>query len=309
MRKGLQAIENAIAESASRGSRGGRLGYFNLKADESIVVRFLTDMTDVITTDFYEFIVGSDGKGQNFVVSTDYYEDPTVKDWVRELGGRQKDYGSSDLIDPIPKTRSVAIAVVRKEVAKEGANGRPQLSYEDEWEEIEIKPKDGPARTYEARKFIIIRQAYKNFWSPLKANFDEYGTICDRDYKIKRTGKTTDTNYSFIGKREDPDWNNDGSSYTELHKFYGYGTGTSVDGEPLTPESEDRFAYCPMTLEEWCEDSCSERRVKYFLLGEGRDKKDETPSAAADDGDEAQAAPPPSRNGGGTLSERLARHK
>jgi len=56
--KGVAAIEEAIEQSAKGGGiYQGRLGYLNLKADESVVVRFLTDMTDVITVDFYEFIV------------------------------------------------------------------------------------------------------------------------------------------------------------------------------------------------------------------------------------------------------------
>lgn len=319
MRKGIQALDDAI-ESANQGGGGysGRLGYFNLKADDSLIVRFLTDLPEVLTVDFYEFIKDNKDKPQNFIVRPDLLEDPEAEDYVLNYGGQQQDYATKELGEPTPKRRTVGIAVVRKEIVREGNNGRPQMDYTDEWTEVELK-----SGKFEARKFIIIKQAYKNFWSPLRVLYDEYGTICDRDYKITRVGKKTDTNYSIIPKREDPDWDM-ATSYPELLARYGYGTGTNVEGKEITPESEDRFAYCPMTLDEWADDHCSEKRVKFFLgslaerekieKGDG-DETDAkaTPAAtstAADDGDEAQASPPAASAGNGkSLQERLAAHK
>jgi hypothetical protein len=316
VRKGLQAVEEEL-EKSKGGGFTGRLGYLNLKADESIVVRFLTDFPDVGTVDFYEFIVDNKDKGQNFVVSSDYYEDDSVKDWVLELGGKQQDYQTKELIDPQPKARGVGIAVVQKEVVSEGPNGRPKMSYEDDWDrDIEIKGKDGKVKKYEGRKFIVIKQAHKNFWAPLKAIYKEEGTICDRPYKIVRVGGNTDTTYSFMGKQPDPEWDNE-TSYEALHKAYGYGL-TAKERESIP--DEERFAYCPQTLDEWCIDSCSESRVKFFLGSlsdrEAKFKSDpvkDAPDFAKGEDDEAQAAPPPSSNGKDKsdlpLSERLARHK
>lgn len=311
---GLKAINDAIAESAKGGGGfSGRLGYFNLKADESIALRFLTDVDDILTVDFYEFIQDNKGKPQNFVVRPDLLDDPNAEDYVLTYGGQQKDYGSSDLTEPTPKTRTVALAVVQKEVVSEGANGRKVVSYEDEW--VDIETKNG---TFEGRQFIIVKQAYKNFWSPLVSHYDENGTLCDRVYKIKRNGKGTDTNYSFMEKAVDQDWNHDGSSYKELQRLYGYGTNTNIDGEELTQDSPDRFAYCPQTLTEWAEYMASEDRVKFFL-GDASEREEKEQARSSDsktgdgslqaDDDEAQAAPAPKSSGSGSLQERLAKHR
>lgn len=327
MRKGLKALDDAIADSAKGGgSYKGRLGFFNVKAGETITLRFLTDLDDTVTCDFYEFIQDNKDKGQNFVVSTDYYDEDApdsvrdksgnIIDWVKELGGKQVDYQTKDLVDPQPKTKTVAIAVVKKEVVSEGPKGRPVTSSEDLWEEVEAKGPDGNLKKYEARKYIVIRQAYKNFWQPLRDIYDEYGTICDRDYRIKRLGEKLDTSYGFVGRKEDPEWDPE-TSYAALQEAYGYGTDKSD-----VPDDE-RFAYCPQTLEEWLEDSCSEDRVKFFLgplsdreAKEKGNKPDAetttTTSTANDDSDEGQAAPPPSANGkaaSGSLAARLAAHK
>ncbi|QZE10506.1 ssDNA binding protein [Mycobacterium phage ScoobyDoobyDoo] len=300
---GLKAINDAIAES-SKGGGGfsGRLGYFNLKPDESIALRFLTDVDDILTVDFYEFIQDNKGKSQNFVVRPDLLDDPNAEDYVLTYGGMQKDYGSTDLTEPTPKTRTVALAVVQREVVTENDKGRKVVTYEDEW--VDIETKNG---TFEGRQFIVVKQAYKNFWSPLVGFYDENGTLCDRIYKIKRNGKGTDTSYSFMEKQIDPEWNHDGSSYKELHERYGYGTDKSS-----VPEDE-RFAYCPQTLTEWAEYMASEDRVKFFL-GDASDRDEETsgadkPPLVSDEADEAQAAPAPAPKASGSLQERLAKHR
>ncbi|ACH62160.1 hypothetical protein MYRNA_191 [Mycobacterium phage Myrna] len=305
---GLKAINDAIAESAKGGGGfSGRLGYFNLKADESIALRFLTDVDDILTVDFYEFIQDNKGKPQNFVVRPDLLDDPNAEDYVLTYGGQQKDYGSSDLTEPTPKTRTVALAVVQKEVVTQGDNGRKIVTYEDEW--VDIETKNG---TFEGRQFIIVKQAYKNFWSPLVSHYDENGTLCDRVYKIKRNGKGTDTNYSFMEKAVDPDWNHDGSSYKELQQRYGYGT------DKTDVPDDERFAYCPQTLTEWAEYMASEDRVKFFL-GDASEREEKEQARSSDNGsktgdgslqaddDEAQAAPAPKT--GGSLQERLAKHR
>lgn len=310
-KKGLKALNDAIAESAKGGGGfSGRLGYFNLKADESIAIRFLTDIDDILTVDFYEFIQDNKGRPQNFVVRPDLLDDPNAEDYVLTYGGQQKDFGSSDLTEPTPKTRTVALAVVQKEVVTKSEGGRNKVSYEDEYVDVETK-----SGTFVGRQFIIVKQAYKNFWSPLVSHYDENGTLCDRVYKIKRNGKGTDTNYSFIEKTPDPDWvyvdeGEVSPSYGELHRRYGYGTDKTGVAD------DERFLYCPQTLEEWAEYMASEDRVKFFLGDE--DEHDARSGGSGttdsdDDGDEAQAAPSPAprngRTGGGSLQDRLAKHR
>lgn len=309
-RTGLQHIEEGIAATGKTGS-AGRLGYFNLKSkpgEDSIVVRFLTDVDDILTVQFHEWILDNKGQTQNFVVAPDLYEDPSRTDYVRVYGGQSQDWGTKELSDSIPKTRTVALAVVRKEVVTEGKGGRPTVTYEDEW--VDIEGKDG--KKYQGRKFIIVKQAYKNFWQPLVDFYDEYKTLCDRDYKIKRLGKGTDTYYKIVPGREDEVW--DENSYKALHEHYGYGTDKSD-----IPDDE-RYAYCPQTLIEWAEQNCSEERVKFFLgdladreakekgqNGDSSSKASTGGGFAGSDEDEAQAAPS-SASGGMSLQQRLSRH-
>lgn len=298
IRKGIEAVDEG---GRSGGGANGRFGYFNLKKDgDSIVVRFITDLDkDVITLDFWEFIVDNKGGPQNFAVAADVFDNPNQKDYVLEYGGQQKAFGTNDLSDPTPKTRSVGLAVVCKEVATEGANGKTKITYVPE--EIDIETKKGVFKGYQ---FLIVKQAYKNFWGPLKTHWEENGkTICDRYYKIKRIGTGNDTTYSFMEKTPDLEWeDNPVESYAALKAQFGYGEAVSMD-------DEDRFKKAPQTLEEWAEESCSEQRVKFFLGSlEEREAQNSggTPSAAAADSED-EAAPAPASNLG--LAARMSRHQ
>ena len=73
-----------------------------------------------------------------------------------------------------------------------------------------------------------------------------------------------------------------------MHKFYGYGKpwpkrpqddATAQERE----EWEDRFLYCPQTLQQWAEDFSSEDRVKHWLtpVGGAADTFSSPPAAAA----------------------------
>lgn len=295
MRKGIAAVE----EAGSKGGFSGRLGYFGLKEDDSMVIRFITDLDkDVITLDFWEFIIDNKGNGQNFAVAADVYEDQKdVTDYVIEYGGQMKAWGTNDLIDPTPKTRSVGLAVVCKEVAAQGSNGRTKVTYEPEL--VDIETKNGTRQGY---KFVIVKQAYKNFWGPLKGHWEENDeTICDRYYKIKRTGNGNGTVYTFMEKQPDPDWNGL-ESYEALKAQFGYDVKVDVP-------DEDRFKYVPQTLEEWARDSCSEERVKFFLGDEAdRDAQTKGAAEADDDDDENEATVAPS-GGRTSLSARMSQHK
>jgi len=301
MPTGLARLEEAINQSAKGGGYSGRLGYLKLAADETIVIRFLTDVDDIITCDFYEWVAveGSDKKPAVFPRRPDLLEDPSAEDFVVKYGFKQTVYKSTDLGPLAPKRKTVGLAVVREEELIKG-EGRPKVTYKDKWSEVETK--DG--KKFEAREFITVNMSYKNFWAPLVGYYHEYGTLCDRDYKIKRVGGDQNTTYLIMPQREDEGWNEDGSSYAELHESYGY-------GKPSDPESDERFAYCPQTLQEWAEDQCSEQRVKYFATPSGEEESTSTPSKSlkSDDDEAGTVSPPPASSGGGSLQERLARHK
>lgn len=301
---------------SSGGGSFRRLDYFNLKDGESIVVRFLTD--EPLTVDFYEYVFDVKGKPQNFVVAPDLHADDSSwngQDWVKKYNGRSKDKGlTGEWCEPKARERTVALAVAREEAPREEGQGKVAIRYRDKLVTIKAKEgKDGPEKEYPGRQFLVVKQAYKNFWSQLIAYYHENETICDRDFKITRVGGGTETVYNIIPKREDEDFD-----IKELQARYGYGTGKTVEGEELTENHPDRFLYCPMTLEEWAEDHASEKRVRHFLVGD--DDKDESKkgdnsptqsgSSLRSGDDEAQAASPPEASQElSDLRARLERHK
>lgn len=301
---GFAGMQKAAAAAAQGGGGySGRLGYAKWESGQTLILRFLSD--DPLTVDFYEFVADNQGKTQNFIVAPDLHaDDPDWKgeDWVLKYGGMSKEYGTQNLSTPTPKTRTVAVAVLREEVARE-VDGKTVIEYQDVLREIEVK-----GEKYPAREFLLVKQAYKNFWSPIIGYYHEYGTICDRDYKITRQGGDKETTYHIIPKREDADFD-----LTALQTRYGYGTGQDADGKALTPESPDRFLYCPQTLMEWAEYYSGEDRVKFFLgdaKAEAAPAHASTPARPSSAGsDEAQAAPPPSATDFSSLRARLEAHK
>lgn len=302
-RTGFGEVEKAAEEA--KGGYSGRLGFFGLKDGESVILRFLSD--DPLTTKFYEYVQGSDGKSTSFIVAPDLYaEDPDWdgEDWVLKYGGKTKEYGSTELTDPKPVTRTVNVAVIREEVLDDTATGRRKTKTQDKLSSFENK--DGVK--FDCREFIVVRQSYKNFWASLVECFHEYGTICDRDYKITRRGGDKGTVYNIIPRDEDPDFD-----LADLHARYGYGTGKTVDGEEITPDNPDRFLYCPQTLVEWAEEMASEERAKHFLGNVKADASSRRSGGSGGDSwrgsddDEANAAPAPASDAS-ALRARLQRH-
>lgn len=313
MRTGISAVENSLKGGGSSGGgpTGRYLSYFILGDGESKVIRFLTDMDDLAVADFYEFVLDRNGKFQNFVVAPKFHaDDPSWQgeDWVRKFGGKCKVYGSNDLEDPKPRERVVGIAVEREEIPTE-VNGRRVLKTQDKLTQIEGR--DG--KMYDARNFFIVKQA-KAFWNTIVGYYHEFGTICDRDYKVTRTGTGRDVVYSVIPKNPDADWNPDGSSLAALQAQYGYGTGKDMDGNPVTQESEDRFLYITQTLKDWMTNQASEERARAALVGDDAppvNTPGPAPAWASDAADEPTAAPaaPASGTDVSSLRARLERHR
>jgi hypothetical protein len=312
MRTGINAIESLLKGSGSSGSSGptGRyLSYFILGDGESKTIRFLTDVPELAVADFYEFIVDKNGKFQNFVVAPSFHsEDPTWKgeDWVRKFGGKSKVFGTNDLEDPRPRQRIVGIAVEREEIPTE-VDGRRILRTQDLLTRIEGRE----GQQYDARNFFIVKQA-NAFWKMVLSYYGEFGTICDRDYKVTRTGTGRDVLYSVIPKTPDADWKMDGSSLKALQAQYGYGTGMDMDGNVITPESEDRFLYITQTLKDWMTNQASEERARAALVADGDTFTADTtppPSWATSAADEPNAAPAASGTDVSSLRARLERHR
>lgn len=261
MRFGLDsALEAAKSSSGGGGAPGRYLSYLILGDGETKVVRFLTDQGDIAGIRFHEFIKDKNGKFQNFVYAPDL-EDGNTVDWVEKYGGKTTDYTTKEPVESRPRMRIVGIVVEREEVPVD-EGGRRVVKTQDKL--TEFPDKDGVNHT--ARNFLVIKQSDR-FWNQMAGYHHEYGTICDRDYKITRNGVGTALTFAIVPKSPDPDWNNDGSSLAKLRAQYGYGTGQDMDGNTLTRESADRFLYCRQTLPEWLAEQGSEERAREALAG------------------------------------------
>lgn len=311
MKTGINAVENFLKGGGGGGGGdrvlGRYLNYFILGDGDTMVVRFLLDLDQLEIADFYEFVLDKNGKFQNFVVAPSYHaDDPTWQgeDWVLKFGGKTTEYMTRELIEPQPRRRLVGIAVEREEYVTE-VNGRNVTKTRDKIDRIE----DRDGKKHDARNFLIVKQA-KNFWNTITSYYHEFGTICDRDYKITRNGTGKDMVYTIIPKSPDPDWNSDGSSLKELQALYGYGTGMDANGNVISPDSEDRYLYITQTLSEWMENQASEERARAALVSSDGPADSAPAKDSWDSGsDEPNAAPSTVGAEMSSLRARLERHR
>lgn len=309
MSKGFAAAEAAAQRSGGSGSPGRFLSYFALGDGESKIIRFLTDADDIVTANFHEFLITTDADGKERFHT---FVDPTSlpgapgEDWVSKYGGKSRSFKTKQLEPSFAKARTVGIAVEREEVVSE-VGGKKKITTRDKIDKITVE-KDGVSTEYPVRTFYIIKFPWKALWAQMKAYYEEYGTVCDRDYKISRTGTQLNTVYNAVPKSPDPNFD-----LKELQAAYGYGTGTDVDGNELTADSPDRFLYIRQTLDEWIDEAADEERIKQALLGTVGANTAE--SWAGDAPDEPQsspvAAPAPvdADTAAANLRARLERHR
>lgn len=246
---GLAGVKESIDRAKSRqGGGGGNLRYFTWKDGDKHVLRFLTD--DVITTHFYEWVLGKDGKAtRDFISAPSYYEDdPNWKgeDWIQKYGGQSRDFKTKMLQEAKSRELTVGLAVKREEYSNDGKQG-----VRDVLDKIEVN-----GTSYASRFFGIVKQSHGNFWGDLLVFYNRYGTICDRDYEITREGDGKDTKYRFFALDPDPELPD--AATAQAH--YGYGKKHDAD-------DPKRFLYVPQTLTEWAEFYASEDRAKYWLEG------------------------------------------
>jgi hypothetical protein len=311
MRTGFGAVDKAAEDAKARSSQGfsGKLNYLTIKDGETKVVRFLTD--DVLTCLFYEYVVNNQGRWTDFIVPTDL--DPSNTDWVKEYGGYQLENTMSGPRVPLStKERSVGLCVLKEEHPRE-VDGKTVIGYRDVLDEVTVDGRQLPSRW-----FGVIKQSAQLFWTQMSGYHHEFGTICDRDYKIRRIGSKFDTTYQIIPRDPDPDFD-----ILAFQESYGY-------GHPRPKDDPERFLYCPMTLPQWAEDYASESRVKYWLGDSVKGQAQAQSTAAAPNvgvpversngldefhrdttqnpADEAQAAPAPAATDFSSLRARLERH-
>jgi hypothetical protein len=265
---GISHMRDAITSAekraeAARSGGGSRLNYFNWKSGDTKVLRFLTD--ELITAQFAEFIMTSTGTTQNFMIPPN---DPHILGRYQSPSpgiGWKQNFKTKALEEVKTREVGVGIAVLRDQ-KPDPETGK--LVVEDYLYEQEIE-----GVNYLTRHFGIVQQSVSNFWHTLVVScFNQFGSICDRDYLITRSGQNFDTKYSIIPLNPDPDLD----TTEKVKQFYFYGAGFDKD-------DPQRFLKCPQTLNQWAEYYAGEDRFKYWLTpGEGADapdKKKDKPAA------------------------------
>jgi len=247
-RRGIAEAEKASKAAATQ--FGPRLNFFTWKDGQSKILRFLDD--EILTGDFYQSIATNNEKVQTM----DFLQDPEGPDWVAKYGGRQKEWGTGNLITPKLRTLGVGVAVLRSEVPSRERPGKLDVIDEEA-----VAEHDG--KKFSALTFGVVKLPFPTFWDQLIGMTSRYGTICDRDYEITRIGADKTTKYKIapIDPSGQPELE-DLRDPEAVRKRYGYGVA-------FNETDPNRFLRCPLTLDQWIEDYASEKRAKFWLNGAG----------------------------------------
>ena len=186
------------AKAAVKSGNFARTEFFNLKDNETAILRFLTDADSWITVDQHQ-VVPTKGKPPDY---------PKDARWPEKMGSVcRKDpafsYGECYICDHLvdgkkvkkPAARQWALACLREEVVENGQI----VGYRDKTRKVTIPEKDGkPEREVEEKAIVVVNMAYKNFFSILEGFAGRYRTVLDRDYWIKRSGDDQSTTYQVV---------------------------------------------------------------------------------------------------------------
>lgn len=194
-RRGGDVAEEAAKKAAPNFAR---TQYFGIKDGETVIVRFITEATDWITVDQHQQ-VPTKGKPEGH-----------TGNWPEKMGAIcRRDTAFSGMFPDcyvceylVGKDKQVkkasprtwALACIREQVIEDGK----MVGIRDKIREVTRKKQDGTEETVKEKDIVVVSQGWKNFWGALQGFAGHYGTITDRDYKITRSGSTTDTEYRII---------------------------------------------------------------------------------------------------------------
>lgn len=208
----------AAEQEASQRRTFNRAEYFKLdKPGDSAVIRFIDDSERWIYIGQHSFVKTKDrpadmkadekwpdamsavcraDKAFQDPDSTPYYADGCyICDHVVKPDGKKH----------WPSVRLWARAVLREPVlatAEHVQSGQygdvvegQRLGYRDA--ETDIKD-DKTGEVKRVKKIVVINMGVKNFFGAMQGYYDVYGTVCDRDYHVTRSGTGTDTDYKIV---------------------------------------------------------------------------------------------------------------
>ena len=167
---------DAIKESLSKGN--GTKDYqettwINWKSGESKVIRFITDIEDILVVSVHAMVDTYDGKKGSFVCRKVF--DAPCELCQKEVYKKDSGYG---------------IAVVREAVTEEGK----LVGYKDQTVEIEEETENGVVKRVKP-VVGIVNQSMRNFWNNIALVNERFGSLNSFDIEIARQGAGKDTTY------------------------------------------------------------------------------------------------------------------
>jgi hypothetical protein len=274
----------AIAQASQRKSGGRFAPVFKFDAGETKYVQFLMSMDEIPTVLMHQFIV------------VGYREDGNPK-YERFISRRDPALDGPDGYDELierfgvsPTNRSIALALeVEPEVTRSG--GKKTIEgFVPATRQFE---RDGETVTVPA--FGLIIESPNTFFTHLAANADLMA-IEETIFAVKRTGKSTDTTYTFIPTGHDAlDVEEELAEFAEWFDFEAW-------LDELADEDRMRELIGPLP-----DDFVVSRFAKKGNDGGGRRSSRSTRAAAsADDGDEGGEEEAAEKPATGSRSSRFA---
>jgi hypothetical protein len=188
-----------------------------MKDGESVYVRYVTSFQDLIYVAQHSSCptktapLGEDGKPQQnwpSIMSAVCRKDEAFAKMYADCficDAKIKNQYGNIVGNPV---RIWALAVLREEVLGDGTpeRGGPEMlgrrvGCVDKMVEVQATDKDGKpieGKTEWQKHYVLVNFAQKNYYAGLSAMYAEYKTINDRDYRVSRTGASTDSTYQHI---------------------------------------------------------------------------------------------------------------
>lgn len=214
--KGAKAIEEQVAAGSVRSDR---VDYLKVEDGKSVIIRMLTEGDALIRVAQHNYVktkpAPKDAKKWPKGITAVCREDVQLAEMypdgcyvcTNKLPNAQR---TNEYAKPIP--RVWALAVLRQPVLGDGSpeRGGPERSgkvvgYSDVIEEYDIRDDSGKVTGKGKRpKIVIINQAWQNFFAGLAHFYSVYGTLCDRDYLISKSGSGMEVQYPSAPLVETP---------------------------------------------------------------------------------------------------------
>jgi hypothetical protein len=225
--RGADAAEQRVEDHRPAGSVYEKINWFKLDDGESMLIRFIDDASEWLT-------VAQHLHTKTKPAPEGYSADKKWNDVFSAVCRRDDNlahlfpdgcYICDEMhnVRPNPKTakkggkwypaiRSWARAVVREEVRAQDEQDAKELGvevgevggYQDVMVEVDEIGEDGKPTGNKVEKplIIVINNAWKNFFGPLKGYADAWPknghSLLDRDFLITRKGTGTETTYSIV---------------------------------------------------------------------------------------------------------------